>query len=112
MLLGAEGLEPMGKRGLRIEAGEEALRRVKNHIYMLAIGLALHQADGHIQIKMLLPDMVQLMLQNLLPAGRGQERIDIDVEAAVIIGDADPLHRTGQVHQAKVIINHCGAGPQ
>ena len=89
-----------------MKAGNLAGGRMEDHIESFTLGLTLHNGDGYIQIKMLSLQVTQLMLQNfVLPFGR-EERIDIDVKGAVVIGYAYALHLAGQGHMADEIINH------
>lgn len=106
MLLGTEILKPMGKAGFGIETGDIALGRMENDIDTLALRLALHKLNGHIQIKMLTLDMIELMGQNLLPALLRKAGIYINIKGAIVIGNADTLHTMGQINKAEEIINH------
>lgn len=106
MLLGRDGPKPMGKGGLRIKAGDFALRRVEDDVQRLAVGLTLHAGQGQVEIEMLLLQMAQLMLKRFLALLRGEAGIYIDIEAAVIIRDADTLDGAGQADKADIVFEH------
>ena len=106
MLLGGDGPEPMSKGGLGIKAGDFALRRVEDDVERFAVGLTLHAGQWQVEIKMLLLQMAQLMLKRLLALLRGEAGIYIDIEAAVIIRDADALDGTGQRDKADIVFEH------
>ena len=106
VLLGSNGPEPMGKGRLGIKTGDFALRRVEDNVQRLAVGLTLHAGQGQVEIKMLLLQMAQLMLKRLLTLLRGEARIYIDIEAAVIIRDADALDGAGQGDKADIVFEH------
>lgn len=82
----------MGKGGLGIKAGDFALRRVEDDVQRFAVGLTLHAGQGQVEVEMLLLQMAQLMLKRLLALLRGETGIYIDIEAAVIVRDADALN--------------------
>ncbi len=106
VLLGRDGPKPMGKGRLRIKAGDFALRRVEDNVQRFAVGLTLHAGQGQIEIKMLLLQMAQLMLKRLLALLRGEAGVYIDIEAAVIVRDADALDGAGQGDQADIVFEH------
>ncbi len=106
VLLGSNCPEPMGKGGLGIKAGDFALRRVEDNVQRLAVGLTLHAGQGQIEIKMLLLQVAQLVLKRLLALLRGEAGVYIDIEAAVIIRDADALDGAGQGDKADIVFEH------
>lgn len=106
VLLGRDGPKPMGKVRLRIKAGDFALRRVEDNVQRFAVGLTLHAGQGQIEIKMLLLQMAQLMLKRLLALLRGEAGVYIDIEAAVIVRDADALDGAGQGDKADIVFEH------
>ena len=67
--LGAELAQPVGQGVLGVKAGDLPLRRVQHHVQRLPVGLLLHAGHIQIQIKMLLADMPQFVLQGLLLPG-------------------------------------------
>lgn len=106
VLLGSNCPEPMGKGGLGIKAGDFALRRVEDNVQRLAVGLTLHAGQGQVEIKMLLLQVAQLVLKRLLALLRGEAGVYIDIEAAVIIRDADALDGAGQGDKADIVFEH------
>lgn len=106
VLLGSNRPEPMGKGRLGIKIGDFALRRMEDNVQRFAVGLTLHAGQGQIEIKMLLLQMAQLMLKRLLTLLRGETGIYIDIEAAVIIRDADALDGAGQGDKADIVFEH------
>ena len=106
MLLERNCPEPMGKGGLGIKAGDFALRRVEDDVQRFAVSLTLHARQGQVEIKMLLLQMAQLMLKRLLALLRGETGVYIDIEAAVIIRDADTLDGAGQADKADIVFEH------
>ena len=96
----------MGKGGLGIEAGDFALRRVEDDVQRLAVGLTLHAGQGQVEIKMLLLQVAQLVLKRLLALLRGETGVYIDIEAAVIVRDADALDGAGQGDKADIVFEH------
>lgn len=106
VLLGSNCPEPMGKGRLGIKTGDFALRRMEDNVQRFAVGLTLHAGQGQIEIKMLLLQMAQLMLKRLLTQLRGETGIYIDIEAAVIIRDADALDGAGQGDKADIVFEH------
>jgi len=111
LLEGGEA-EPMKKGRLGMKERELAGRGMEHNVDALAIGLPLGQAQGEVKIKMLAPDMVQLMLKGLLLFGGGEAGVDIDIKAAVIIGEDDALDREREGDEADVMISHPGAVPR
>ena len=61
---------------------------------------------------MLVPDVAQLMLQRRLLAGRGEAGVDVDVKAAVVIREGDPLHLRREGDQADIGVSHGAGAPQ
>ncbi len=106
MLLERNCPEPMGKGGLGIKAGDFALRRVEDDVERFAVGLTLHARQRQVEIKMLLLQVAQLMLKRLLTLLRGEAGVYIDIEATVIIRDADALDGAGQGDKADIILEH------
>lgn len=106
VLLGSNRPEPMGKGRLGIKTGDFALQRMEDNVQRFAVGLTLHAGQGQIEIKMLLLQMAQLMLKRLLTLLRGETGIYIDIEAAVIIRDADALDGAGQGDKADIVFEH------
>ena len=96
----------MGKGGLGIKTGDFALRRMEDNVQRFAVGLTLLAGQGQIEIKMLLLQMAQLMLKRLLALLRGEAGVYIDIEAAVIIRDADALDGAGQGDKADIVFEH------
>ena len=106
VLLGSNRPEPMGKGRLGIKTGDFALRRMEDNVQRFAVGLTLHSLQRDIQIKMLTLQMEQLMFKRLFLLKRGETRIYIDIEAAVIIRDADALDGAGQGDKADIVFEH------
>ena len=96
----------MGKGGLGIKAGDFALRRVEDDVERFAVGLTFHARQRQVKIEMLLLQVAQLMLKRLLTLLRGETGIYIDIEAAVIIRDADTLDGAGQGDKADIVFEH------
>lgn len=106
MLLGRNRPEPMGKGGLGIKAGDFALRRMEDNVQRFAVSLTLHARQGQVEIKMLLLQVTQLVLKRLLALLRGEAGVYIDIEAAVIVRDADTLDGAGQGDKADIVFEH------
>ena len=96
----------MGKGGFGIKAGDFALRRVEDDVQRFAVSLTLHAGQGQVEVEMLLLQMAQLMLKRLLALLRGETGIYIDIEAAVIVRDADALDGAGQGDKADIVFEH------
>ena len=79
---------------------------MEDNVQRFAVGLTLHAGQGQIEIKMLLLQVAQLMLKRLLTLLRGETGIYIDIEAAVIIRDADTLDGAGQGDKADIVFEH------
>lgn len=102
----------MEKGRLGMKEGELAGRGMEDDVDALTVGLPLRQRQGEVKIKMLAPDMVQLVPERLLPLGRGEAGVDIDIKAAVVIGKDDALDREREGDEADVIVSHPGAAPR
>ena len=96
----------MGKGGLRIKAGDFALRRVEDDVKRFAVSLTLHTGQRQVEVKMLLLQVTQLMLERFLALLRGEAGVYIDIEAAVIIRDADALDGAGQGDKTDIVFEH------
>lgn len=102
----------MEKGRLGMKERELAGRGMEHNVDALTVGLPLGQSQGEVKIKMLAPDMVQLMPERLLPLGGGEAGVDIDIKAAVVIGKDDALDREREGDEADVIVSHPGAAPR
>ena len=79
---------------------------MEDDVERFPVRLALHAVNGHVEIKMLVPDMAQLMLQRLLLAGGREAGVDVDIEAAVVIRERHALHLRGQGDEADEGVGH------
>lgn len=104
--MGRNRPEPMGKGRLGIKTGDFALRRVEDDVQRFAVSLTLHARQGQVEIKMLLLQVAQLVLKRLLALLRGEAGVYIDIEAAVIVRDADALDGAGQGDKADIVFEH------
>ena len=106
VLLGSNCPEPMGKGRLGIKTGDFALRRMEDNVQRFAVGLTLHAGQGQIEIKNA-PASDGAAHAQASPSrccGRGGSFIDI--EAAVIVRDADALDGAGQGDKADIVFEH------
>lgn len=110
MILGEYGFKPGGEVGLRMEAGDVIFRGVEDRVEGFTIGLTLNKLNRQLKIKMLRLQVAQFMLQGFILLFGGEGGIDIDIKAAVIIGQGDTLHCPGQGNLTDKIINHNNAG--
>ena len=110
VILGEDGLKPAGKMLRRVEAGKLIFRGMEDRVDSFTIGLPLHKLNGQVKIKMLRLKVAQLMLQGLVLLFGREGGVDVNVKAAVIIGQGDTLHRPGQGDLTDKIINHKNRG--
>ena len=85
------------------------LRRAKNAENLLAVRLPLHALDRHINIKMFLFNVLQLVPEHIFLLFLGEKRVDVTAEAAVVVRHSHALDAYGKRHRADVVINHAGA---